>query len=1282
MRVSLYAVMMFFLVHGMCCLCAPAEDFRVAILDDPSLPGSGPATPPQTFVDAVTNEGGIVSRLDAGQAGDASMLDPAKIDLFIVPTGASFPAAAKDALVGYLSGGGDLLCTGGYAFDQLWVKHDGQWRGCHEQWLLDKAKARDPQFAGIPNGGFENGAEGWETGFPNACAVVAREGCSGRACGQVSTPAATVGASWGHALAVEPGHGYLIGATAETSAIDGPGYAYLDVYQYDAQGNVAQFVDFAQFHQAAPWKRYEVQVDIAPKAARVDFRWGLHLASGAIWLDDVTCAPLPKEPIINAHYGKPEDGLLVEPAQLALFSPDQRFEGDTLAAAPGIRALSAWRSGGPVQGFEATAQLGGCARWMPLIEARDAFGRFSGAAGAFVHHYGGPFAKSTWALFGVTNRDIWTGPEGQALLQYVLSVFRTGAFLQELKTEAALYARGDTAHLSATVQNTSRYTRTVPVEFRLTGLSESAERPLLEESQTITLPPNSEQRVECAGFLPADAPDFVRVSAVLPNIDRADSGFVVRDAAIVAAGPRIQSQGNAFLLEQPGKSANNHGLFGTDTYAAMFSSPNQSPWTWYRDLQTMRNQGLHLFENLQFTPPDYNYTDKHWNQLEALIQLSQRFGLPYMAGLLVGQNVAVSDAGLQRQAEMCRQFAARFKTTPGLIYYLNGDFTLKLEDLPDLRRDWNAFLRERYASDDALRQAWAAAPPEAPLGDIPLKEVVSSHWYDPRTRDLTEFKTRLMRRWIETLCASVRAEDTAHPITCEFYQRPSNGVDLRLTTGSLDASNFGYFDAPQRDIARLMAVIKWNDLHFDGKMINIGEFGVKTHDAWAPERGGRDYHAQRTEEEAEGLYWWMAHAAMGMGVSKIQNWCWIDNPDRVFPWGLAWSNPLRPKPALNVYRNLSRLAESVAITPRPADVVFVMPDTWRLGAPEVAGYTYLMNALELLLATNVPFDVVNEAELARLREKPPRLVAMPFAYALSDDAITQLRALAESGASVYLSGDPSITLTGQRQPERLADLLGVRCDHESIAASGMPVPAVAPIDALAVENPCGLTIYRRPIGQGAIVWSPESWEAMIGHDLFVDEPALTSAPSANFYLQLLPMARLKLPAIEADHGVWRMTDTPSGENRLITLFPRAPFGESASVRLNESGLDIVFEMRRPVPAQILLNGNGEPLQATGTHALTVNHELLIRGEGAWMVMSRDKQPLRSSGDLLVSSTAAGKIWWRSEIAGISATVCIPHDGELSEWIAVPCRRVDDGWELDTQPNESYSLKASPTPPVL
>ena len=163
----------------------------------------------------------------------------------------------------------------------------------------------------------------------------------------------------------------------------------------------------------------------------------------------------------------------------------------------------------------------------------------------------------------------------------------------------------------------------------------------------------------------------------------------------------------------------------------------------------MRDHGLHMFENLGFFPPDFRLTDAQWEQQEALIQLAQRFGLVYMAGILIGRDVAISDEELGQSAELCRAFAARFKDVPGLIYYLNGDFQLRIKDLPDLQRLWNEFLARRYVTDEALRQAWSAAPPEAPLGQLPLRHVAARH-VRRRARDFTEFRPNAHDAWIET----------------------------------------------------------------------------------------------------------------------------------------------------------------------------------------------------------------------------------------------------------------------------------------------------------------------------------------------------------------------------------------------------------------------------------------------------------------------------------------------------------------------------------------------------
>lgn len=1270
-----------------------AENYRAAILDEPSMPVEGQATPAEIFEATWKPEGVEVVRLDAAKLADPQVFNAELFDLLLIPAGASFPIAAKDALLAFLQKGGDLLCTGGYAFDKPWAKVGEKWISRDELAAQEKARARDPQFSLVLNGGFENGAENWTSTDAAICNIVKEEALSGSSCGRVVNTDAGALHCFTHVLDVTPGKSYLVGGHMKTDMIQGSGFAYMAVYQLDAQGGIITFVDFAQIRENSAWKRHEIQVNVSPQAAKVLFHAGLYQATGTAWFDDITCAPVPTEDLINAHYGTPGDLLKLEPLQLTLFNPDQPIRGDSLVASTDSVLSDRWRSPGAVTGFEATAQLQANARWVPLIDAQDQWNRSCGAAGAFVYHYGGPFANSTWALFGVTNRDIFAGEEGQVLAKETLKRLQAGLFLKPIQTDFPVYRRGDTPMVTVEICNTSRSDRTAHVDVRYVSVPEGVPPSILHtETQKVELSARATRTVEFSWKVAETSSDFVLLRATLRQndlvVDKATSGFCVYDDGIVARAPSLRYKANAYTITPRDGRARRTCLFGTDTYGNMFGSPTASPLSWYNDLRMMRDNGLDMFENLQFTPPEYAFSEKQQRQIDALIQLSQRFGLPYMVGLLIGQNVAVEDAELAKQAEMCRQFAARYKNTPGLIYYLNGDFTLNLKDTPDVRRLWNDFLRTRYGTDEALQKAWASRTPEAPIGQLPVKDYPAGKWYDVPARDVTAFRSELMKRWINALCTAVRQQDKEHPITSEYYQRPVDGIDLRLTLGDMDAANIGYFDAPGNDIARLMATIKWNDMRPYGKTVNIGEFGVKTHDAWSPERGGSGYHIQRTQSEYEQLVWWMAHAALAMGVTKIQNWCWSDDPDGVFPWGLAWNNPLRPKPALKLYRNLHVLAQHVEPTYKLAEVVMVMPDTWRQGAPEKLGHEALMTAIECLLATNVPFDLANEADIVHLNEHPPRLVILPFAYALSDEALDALARVADTGCCVYLSGDPSITPNGQRDPARLEKYLGARFERESTNALGFPFPEVTPVDAKPFQNAANRLVLQRVQGKGKLIWSPEPWESLPGKNVFAGDAASTAAPENNLYFGLIDDAQVKSPArvLETD-GVWRVLVTPSGPNTLVSAFPRAlPFGKGR-IRIDLGGFRFEFGATASVPATMLLSPEGDPLAITGSRYATMDRQTIAEGDGAWMVVALDGLPLSRSKRLAISSTAAGKVRWTSAAGGLAARIVEWKGGALTSVANIPLRPAEgsgkrllkQGWELDTLPNELYAIVPSVQP---
>ncbi len=1254
---------------------ARPQGYRAAILHDPTMPVTGKATPLQTFQRALSAEKIPLTVLNASQVADPQVFNADRFDLLIVPTGASFPVEARKSLQAFLMQGGDLLCAGGYAFDRLLMKRNGKWVD-YAQFIQEQmSRARDPRYARVPDGGLEEGGVGWEVDQREQCRVVTESPFAGDRCGKVTATSVQSGARFSYTLPVEPGGAYLVGAHIRTENVQGPGFAFLAVYQYDRDGKLVAFRDFAQVRGTQGWKRYEERFDIAPNAEKVVFHAGLYLASGAMWFDELTCAPVPREERINAHYGKPEDGLVITPTQLTLFSPDQPLSGRRVVG-DGVLVPSSWRLDGEVVGYEATAQLRQNARWTPLLIVEDEYGRFAGVAGALVRHFAGPFTDSVWAIFGVTNRDIFAGAQGEALLRQVLQHLRAGLFAESVQSNYAAYERGESAHLQVTIRNTSPAEQPVRLVWRL----QSPEGKVFERrEERVQLNPHTPLTVEWRWTVPHEVSDFVVVQVDLVQgqrtLDRIESGFCVKDGKVVQNGVGVLYANNAFTLSRPDGRLQRVLLFGTDTYGNWFLSRSHNPLTWFREMELMRNYGLHMYENLQYHPQGYRFTEAQWRQLDAVIQLSQRFGLPYMAGLLIGQDVVVDDATLAQQAEMCRQFARRYANVPGLIYYLNGDFQLNLKDTPDIRRLWNDFLRQRYVTDEALREAWAPHVPEAKLGEIPVQNAVSSSWYEVRTRDVREFQTLLMRRWISALCEAIRSEDTRHPITSEYYQRPFNGIDLRLTLNGMDASNIGYFNPPHQDLAQLMATIKWNDMRFAGKTVNIGEFGVKTHDAWKPELGGTHYHIQRTEWQQRQLFWWVVHTALALDVTKIQNWCWTDDPDSVFPWGIAWNNPLRAKPVLKLYRNLRLFSDRVPREYEPADILLVLPDNWRLGAPEGLAHSALMNAIECLMATGANFDVVNERDLTADLRRLPLQVLMPLAYALSDSTIETLRSLAQKGVLVYLSGDPSTDTLGKRRPERLERLCGVRLVGVQEHPSGLPQPQVTLAGAREAATMPEFPMYWFPVGEagGHVVYTPVPWETMPGRDLFGADVALTVSPDTNRYMDVVDNQHTPT-TVRAESGVWRVFVTKGEGKSLVSLLPRHASAEKTKVvvdwKLSEArSTAIEVTARGDLPCAILFNAEREVLQATGTGRTAVDGELVAEGDGAWMLVSLDEKPLEASDMLAVTMMDEGTLRWRSNAERLSAWIVDWRDGIARKVVQLPIRKVQTGWEISLKPGE-------------
>jgi hypothetical protein len=340
-----------------------------------------------------------------------------------------------------------------------------------------------------------------------------------------------------------------------------------------------------------------------------------------------------------------------------------------------------------------------------------------------------------------------------------------------------------------------------------------------------------------------------------------------------------------------------------------------------------------------------------------------------------------------------------------LLYYINGDYQQRLEEhAEDVQRLWTAWLAARYSSLEQLHAAWATPAPAESFEAIPFPPPRTGRWDDLPALDAARFQTDLTTRWNDAHVQAVRGADPSHPITSEYYQRPSIGIDLRATIGTQDLSNIGYFDEPEVDLDRLPLQIALADLRARGKGVSLGEYGVKTHPAWSREQGALSYHIRRSEEQQQQLFMAVAHYGLGMGCAKVQNWCLRDAQAWVFPWGLFYPNQLVPKDVAYTHRNLSLLWSHLQPRYETPPVLVALAGNMRLGNDADVGAEIACRTYDDLLSLHLPFVSLDDASWGTIPDAT-RLVLCPSPFALSDEAFEQLYEWVRGGGTLLVTGD-------------------------------------------------------------------------------------------------------------------------------------------------------------------------------------------------------------------------------------------------------------------------------------
>lgn len=1257
---------------------------RIAVLHEPGMPCRGIPSSPSLVAAVLGKTGAAVRLLSADELARPDVLDATAFDIVVLPSGEGYPIVARESLIGFLKGGGSLITMGGYALNDPMRRQDGHWQSETELRKARYEQATRKESSLLTHGDFE-GSEGlsdagrprpgrWQGDGPR-CSIVAEEPHEGRACAKVavSSDTPTGGGGFWQDLPARPGAWYRVSGWLRAHRVNESGYAYIALYQYGVQDKLITFRDFAVARGTTEWSYYSFICKAEPAATRLSVRFGLYQTHGTAWFDDIRLADISDarlEPL-NTATGKPMDGLVVAPEQIGIFDASFPLKrACRMRTAPGqyvVREpldvrheLTGWAASGVV-GYDH-------ARWIPLLQTYDRYDRPRGAAAALLLNYAGFYAGSCWAYFGVDNLDLFgdpNGPEARALQEIAGFVLRK-TFLRNLATEHRLCRPGERIRASVVVDNRGPHPQQVEVRFTLADAQDL--RAIGDARRSVVLRPRSIERVEAVlPAVPASA-DLCSVTATLcvgdRPIDEMTTGVVAERPDVLKAGPALGFRDNYFTL-----NGRPMFLFGTDTYLYTYKSAHENPLTWADEHRAGRDIGLNLYENLQYVTRDYKFGKKDWLDFRAMAQLTQKHGLVFMPGLLIGHNVAIGDELLKKQSDLCAAYAENLRDTPGLLWYINGDYQMNLGDHPmDIRSLWNRWLTDRYGSTEKLRAAWGAAAANAELGNLDFWPSNTGHWRDAALVDRLRFQNWLTRRWNEAHVAALRGRDPLHPITSEYYQICWGGMDMIQTIDGLDVANFGFFGKPEEDMDILPLKIRFNDLRARGKGVALGEYGAKTHPAWSIENGATDYHIVHTEEQQKQLFLAVAHYGFGMGVCKVQNWCLRDAQDHVFPWGFFHPNQFIPKDVAYVHRNLSLLWRFFSPRYVAPPLTVCIPNNLRLGNFEAVGRTVADNTFETLLGLHYEFNVIDDDHLDQIPPETKTLV-YPSPFALSDDTYDRLLAWVRAGGSLLVTGDISYDENRRRtRTARLKELCGVefvrenypdiarrkrevptstqasRCNmspslHPNISPS-IDVKALAakPIIPAGNESP---VFMGHLLGNGGVIYFTDPME------LATDEP--TASLRRKLYSSMVRLFEAKALDITPDEPWLHVMRQRTARGNVHVIYNCRKTQGFADVTIPTEGGNVHLSARNRYPALIAVSDQRKVVAVEADGRATTDAGAIMTGAGQKALLSLDGEDLATSKAILVAPFEAGTLAMPLHAQTLAAVVGDFRDGR---WITL------------------------------
>ncbi len=400
-------------------------------------------------------------------------------------------------------------------------------------------------------------------------------------------------------------------------------------------------------------------------------------------------------------------------------------------------------------------------RLVPLLDGVDRFGRFQGPVGSIMHAFAGYYQGASWAFFGATNRDLFADtPVARQVFVNAADALVRGLYLRETGAEMSAYRVGDTAQIRTTANNFDwrRSASDASVTVRMEAIAPKASKPAFSQDKTLTLKPGASEQVAFEWKVPADAADFYVLHATVLEggkpVDREDGGVVMwtdrADRPTVAVGRK----GPYFSFgDRP------RFVLGCQTYWGQNGSYTaRSPLAFERDYAMMQDYGLH-FSRLFVPWGDATQGAAQAAQSDAMIQLAQKHRiLFYHAPNLAPTPVATELADEEVKA---KALGERYRGVPWMTVDVCNEPSFRITD-ERMAGPFNEWLKAKYGTTEALRQAWGADAPE--LGQV--KPVApTTRWDDLRTLDEFLFVADVEQRWADGNRAAIQASDPSRSVS-------------------------------------------------------------------------------------------------------------------------------------------------------------------------------------------------------------------------------------------------------------------------------------------------------------------------------------------------------------------------------------------------------------------------------------------------------------------------------------------------------------------------------------